>query len=239
MKISKNTPKGLTILFSTICLAIFMLSSCSKPSTNYVNTQAIAGLAIIQASPDQSPVDFFITNQKANSIPILYGQSFDYIVVPAGKDPVNFFNDVTEKSIVADTLQLNQNITYSLFLCNTVSSPQIFLLTDTLAAPGSGMSSVRFVNVSPDAGPVDLVIKSGATVTANKSFKGHSSFSTLPANVQYTFEVHQAGTANVLATVVGKFNPNFVYTVWFHGLTAGTAGKDGLAADIFTNGYFQ
>jgi hypothetical protein len=239
MKTYKNTPKGLTTLFSIICLAAFMLSSCSKSAANFNYSPPIAGLAFIQASADEPAVDLLVNNSKYSTTPITYGQSFSYVTIFGGKIPVAVNNDATGKTMVADTIQFAQDVGYTMFLCNTVSQPQLFLLTDTLAGPGSGMSSVRFVNVCPDAGPVDLVVKGGATITGNKSFKGHSSFSTLPANVQYTFEVHQAGTATVLASVIGKFNPGFVYTIWFHGLTAGTAGKDGLAADIFTNGYFQ
>jgi hypothetical protein len=239
MRTFKKKSKNLLAIFSTIGLATFMLSSCVKQNNNYVAIPPVAAIAVIQASADQPPVDLLVGGVKVNNVPLAYGQTFDYVTVHSGKNALSFVNDVSQKSIVADTLQFNQNTRYSVFLVNTVNSPQVFMLTDTPAMPINGTSSVRFVNLGPDAGPVDVVVKDGATITANKPFKGFSSFTALDGNRMYTLEVHQAGTGNVLASVTAKFNPGYIYTIWFHGLTAGTAGMDGLAVDIFTNGVFQ
>jgi len=235
---TKNNKSALTSMF-ILGLAALLLNSCSKPVANSNINTPVAGVGFVQASPDEPPLDIFFNNSKYNSLPIVYGNTFSYAPVNAGKVPIALYNDVTVKAVVADTVQLAQNVTYSLFLTNTVSSPQLFLLPDTLAKPAAGNASIRFIDLSPDAAAVDLVIKGGAKLAGNVTFKGHSTFLPVQGDMFYTLEVHAAGTSTVLATLSNfKYQTGFLYTVWFHGLASGTSSADNLAVDIITNTYF-
>jgi hypothetical protein len=236
---TKNSKSILTFIFILGLPSLFLMS-CSKPANLGNITTPIAGVAFIQASPDEPALDIFFNNSKYNNSPISYGSTFSYATVNAGKVPVALYNDATVKTIVADTLQIAQNVTYSLFLTNTVSNPQLFLLTDTLAKPTSGNCGLRFIDLSPDAPAVDLVIKGGSKIASNVTFKGYSTFLPLQGDTFYTLEVHAAGTSTVLATLSNfKYQSNFLYTVWFHGLAAGTTSTDKLAVDIISNTYFM
>ncbi len=239
----KNYKKNSKNLLAFVCIAgslTLLLSSCSKPSMNYVSATPIAALSIIQASPDEPLIDFFINNGKVNSSSFLYGQSSNYFSINAGKDPIAYYNETTNKVILADTIQFNQNTAYSLFLANKASQPEVVLLLDSLSKPTAGNAAVRFVNLSPDAPAADLVVQGGATVVSNKSYKKSSSFVPIPGNMSYKFEVHQAGTATVLATLPSvNLSTGFLYTIYFHGLAAGTAANaDQLSVDIINNAYF-
>ena len=76
-------------------------------------------------------------------------------------------------------------------------------------------------------------------MVSNKVYKGHSSFIPVPGNVSYTFEIRQKGTSTVLATLADvNFTTGFVYTIYFHGLAAGTTSDNKLAADIVTNAFY-
>jgi hypothetical protein len=239
MKTYNKNSKSLLILFAIIGLAGFMLTSCSKAPVNFNYSPPIAGLAFIQASADEPLVDLVVNNSKYNLTPITYGQSFPYVTIFAGKLPVAVYNDVTGKPILTDTIQFDQNAGYSLFLCNTVSKPQLFLLPDTLLQPSAGNSGIRFVDLSPDAPAVDLVVQGGAKLASNVTFKGHSIFIPVKGDMFYTLEVHAAGTSTVLATLSNsKYQTIFLYTVYFHGLAAGTTSSDKLSVDIYTNIYF-
>ncbi|BAU52683.1 DUF4397 domain-containing protein [Mucilaginibacter gotjawali] len=238
----KNSTKNLKSILTTVLalgLPVLFLASCSKPVVNGNVSTPIAGVAFVQASPDQPVLDIFFNNTKYNTTPISYGNTFSYATVNAGKVPVALYNDATVKAIVTDTLTLLQNVAYSLFLTNTVSHPQLFLLPDTLSKPAGSDAAIRFIDLSPDAPAVDLVIKSGSTLASNMTFKEHSTFIPVQADF-YTLEVHAAGTSTVLATLNNlKFQSGFLYTVWFHGLNAGTTSTDKLAVDIITNTYFM
>jgi hypothetical protein len=235
---NKNRKSIFTMMLALGVPALF-LTSCSKPAvTGNINTP-VAGIAFVQASPDQPVLDIFFNNTKYNTIPISYGNTFNYATVNAGTVPVALYNDATVKVVAADTLQLIPNVTYSLFLTNTVSNPQLFLLPDTLAKPAGSNAAIRFIDLSPDAPAVDLVIKGGSKLASDMTFKKHTTFVPVQADF-YTLEVHAAGTSTVLATLNNlKFQSGFLYTVWFHGLNAGTTSADKLAVDIITNTYFM
>jgi len=240
MKTSTKNRKSILAFIFILGLPVLLFTSCVKQATNTYTSTPVAGLAFIQASPDQPSVDLFVNNSRYNTTPIPYGTSYSYLTINAGKIPIAVYNDATMKAIVADTIQFDKNIPYSLFLVNTVSHPQLFVLADTLVKPATGDAGIRFINLSPDAPAVDLVIKDGAALASNMSFKQHSVFSPLLGNTLYTLEVHAAGTSTVLATIPSfKYQAGYVYTIWFHGLAAGTTNSNKLAADVFLNGYFQ
>lgn len=219
---------------------MLLSSSCSKPAMSSNISTPQAALSFIQACPDEAPLDLFINNVKISQMPISYGESSGYFAIKAGRTALTFFNDATVKQILSDTVSFNENTIHTMFLTNTVSLPQVVLLTDTVVAPPGGDASVRFVDVSADAPAVDFVVKGGATLVSNRSFKGYSTFVPIPGNVFYNFEIHKAGTSTVLATLSNvKVNAGFVYTIWFHGLANGTtANGDELSADFMINASF-
>lgn len=219
---------------------MLLSSSCSKSPAGTNMSTPQAALSVIQACPDEAALDLLINNSRVNQAPITYGQNTGYFAMNSGSNIISFNNDATMQKILADTASFNPNTIHTLFLTNTVAKPQVFALTDTLVAPTGGNASVRFVDVSPDAPAVDLVVKGGATLVSNRSFKGFSSFAAIPGNSFYNFEVHKAGTSTVLATLSNvKINAGFVYTIWFHGLNSGTtANGDELSADFMINASF-
>jgi hypothetical protein len=238
MTINKGNSK---ILLTFICVAgmlTLVLSSCLKTSGNYTPPMPVTTVAITQASPDEPALDVFINGIRVNQSAVTFGLSSAYIPVNAGKNSIAFNNDATLSIVRADTINLLQNTNYSLFLVNTVSQPGILLLTDTLNKPSAGNAAIRFINLSPDAQSVDLVVKGGATLVSNRSFKGYSSFLPIQVNTGYTFEVHKAGSGTVLATLPNiNLTTGGLYTIWFHGLAGGSTADDKLAIDIITNAY--
>jgi hypothetical protein len=238
MKISKSTSKRSVAGLGVVCLLSVLLSSCLKDNNQVYVPPPAALVTFIQASPDEPPLNFFLNNNRVNINPLSYGNQIDYFRAFPGHRTVNFFNSATMATILQDTVYLSANITYSLFLANTASHPEILLLTDSIARPASGKATVRFVNVSPNAPPVDLVT-TGTTLVSNKAYKGFSSFVPVDGNKSYTFTVVQHGTSTVLATLANvNINSNTVYTIWFHGIAGATATTDQLNADIITNAYY-
>ena len=239
MKTPKKNSKNLLAKLSIFGLIAVSLSACVKDNSSlYVAPSAV--VAVIQASPDEQPLDFYLNSNKVNSSPLTYGNSIDYFKANVGQRTANFYLTGTMNAVYSDTTTFAANNVYSVFLANKASSPQLVILKDTIAPPASGTASVRFVNLSPDAPAVDLVIKGGSTLVSNKAFKGFSSFLPVKGNTTYTLEVHQTGTSTVLATIAGEqLNNGFVYTVFFYGLATPANGTDGLTANILTNAYYN
>lgn len=239
MKIYKNTPKRSVIKLGVVCLLSVLLSSCLKNNDEIYNPPPAAYVSFIHASPDGPPLDFYLDHNKVNAHPLGYGSYIDYFRAYTGDRVANFYTQGTMTKVASDTIQLKQDTAYSVFLVNTADHPQVLLLTDMVSKPSAGNASIRFVNVSPDAPAVDFAKKDSAAMVSNKSFKGYTAYMPIKGNANYTFEVRQTGTSTVLATLANvKLNSGFVYTIYFHGLSAGTTGYDSLSADIITNAYY-
>jgi hypothetical protein len=240
MKMYQNLKNVAVFLFITSALLASSLSSCIKGPANANYTPPQAGLMVVQAIPDEPPVDIVINATEINQTPVTFGQNSGYLAVSPGSSLISFYVDATASAILSDTLNLNTNTAHSLFLANKVTSPQVFLLTDTLKQPSAGNAAIRFIDLSPDAPAVDLVQKGGAVLVAGRSFKGYSSFAPITGNANYTFEVHPAGTSTVLATTGPvRLLSGFVYTIWLQGLAAGTTtAGDQLSVSIINNAGF-
>lgn len=241
MKIYKNTSGKWMARLCAVCLLSALLSSCLKSSNSYY-APPVAFVSFIQASPGQPALDFFMNNNKVNVNPVNYGDDIDYFRAYVGQRTVNLYAQGTMNKLFSDTVTLNTNVAYSMFLTNasaTSASPDILLLTDSISKPATGKANIRFVNISPDAPAVDLAVQDSAAFVSNKAFKGYSSFLPMQGGKTYTFNVLQHGTSTVLATLSNvPINTGLVYTIWFHGLASSTNTTDKPAVGIITNAYY-
>jgi hypothetical protein len=222
-------------LVAVLCLLQF--SSCLKDNNNYVAPPATALLMVIQGSPDAPGEALFLDNNRVNNPPFNYGDNIGYFNAYIGERNVilNDYNSGTR--IASDTMHLKNNVIYSLFLANTYTKPDFILLTDSIAQPASGKATIRLVNVSPDAGSVDLSANS-TTIVTGKAYKGSSSFKTVDGGSNYNFSILKTGTNTVLATLNAvPIAAGSVYTIWVHGLASGS-GTTVLKADIINNAYY-
>lgn len=238
MKNVAKIMRNLLTLVTVTGLSAMLLTSCLKDNKTYVAPPS--GLVtFIQASPDEPAVTLFMNQNRVNATPIYYKGGVDYFRAYTGQRQVNVYNYGTMSQIATDTLNVAANQAYSVFLVNTTSNPQLFHLTDTLNKPATGKAGIRFVNLSPDAPNTDLAVQGGQVLVANRGFKGYSSFIPLAGNATYTFEVRQAGTNTVLATLPDvKINNGFVYTIMLTGLATPLNSNDGLSLQTITNAYF-
>lgn len=218
--------------------AVFCLLqlSCVKDHNNYV-APPTALLMVAQASPDAPAEAIFLNNNRVNNIAFNYNDVVGYFNAYTGSRTVILYNFISGTKIAADTIELKDKTAYSLFLSNTAAHPNFTLLTDSLAQPAAGMATIRFVNVSPDAGAADLVANSTALVV-NKAYRGASQFKPVTGGATYKFEIRKNGTNTILATLDNiNIKTGSVYTVWLHGLAAGS-GNSKLSADIVKNAFY-
>jgi hypothetical protein len=238
MKTYKNSSKKLLVGICAACLISFLLTSCLKNNDSAYNPPT-GLLSFVQASPDEPPLDFYLNGNKVNLGALYFGDNIDYVSAFAGSRTAIFYDAGSTTPILSAPVTVTQGTAYSLFLVNKASSPQVLLLTDTLNKPSTGNAAVRFVDLSPDAQAADLAVQGGAVLVTNRSFKGYSSFVSVPAKNGYTFEVRQAGTSTVLATLSNvPLVAGSVYTIWFGGLATPTNSTDKLSANIVTNAYY-
>ncbi|AMR29917.1 hypothetical protein A0256_00055 [Mucilaginibacter sp. PAMC 26640] len=235
--VQQNSRRWISVA-GMVCLMAVSLTSCLKNNNNTVVQPPAAALSVINASPDAPSLDFYLDANKANSYPFGYGNGIDYISAFAGKRQAIFKTAGSATVYKTDSVTLQQNKYYTLYLTNVAPNTEYLLLNDTIVKPADGKASIRLVNVSKDAPAVDLAIKGGPVLVANKSFKGFSGFVPVAVNNNSTIEIRQAGTATVLATIEKvSLNNGSIYTVWLQGLASATDTKK-LTALIQTNVFY-
>jgi len=169
-----------------------------------------------------------------------------YIKIPAG------YRQLTFTSIASDGFFLMNNyfklgVNYSLFITDTVThgQPQYVLLQDNIGTSDSTHGLVRFLNLSPDAPPMDLYafIYAGSTgykvfsncgylPNDNNSLVNAQSFSQMVA-APYYFIAAEAGTDNVIMEGGLIINPKSVTTIYSKGFVSGT-GANAVDVGIIT-----
>jgi len=240
----KNSLTKWSASISALALLIVLFASCRRdylnPNNNNNNNNTPAALVtFFQASPDQPTLDFDLDANKVNAIGINFGDNIDYFRAFTGSRVANFYATGTSTKIFSSTVTLNANTYYTLILANKTTSPEVLLLTDTLTQPAAGNANIRFINLSPDAGNVDLVLQGSVTLVANKAYKGVSPFTGTAARTNVTLEVHKAGTSTVLASIPNVFlNSGSDYTIYLQGLATPTGTTDKLAVGVVRNAFF-
>lgn len=240
MKRSSSIPANLlTLLTCVLSMLCILLSSCVKstPDASSALTPT-ALLTVIQASPDEPPLSFYLNGDPVNQSPLDYGYGLDYFTAYAGGRTAYFYGQ-SMSLILQAQITLQPNNAYSLFLDNVATKPGTLLLTDTLNKPASGYAGVRFVDLSPDAPAVDLAVQGGPVMVSNRSFQGYSSFLPIAAKSNYTFQIRLAGKSTVLATLPDvAMTSGYVYTIVFEGLATPTNSTDKLNPILITNAEF-
>jgi hypothetical protein len=205
-------------------LTATLFSSCLKDNDN--NHYIQPKIALVSAI------------NRANNFSIKTGESLDYINAYTGKRNVSFYVGASNQKIKGDTATFLANKLYSVFLANNVSTPDLLIIADSVGVPANGKAGIRFVNLSIDNQATDLVIKDGASLVTNKTYKQYSPFVTVDGNASYTFEVRKAGTTTVLYTLTNvRIKERTLNTIWIQGEAAATDVKK-LSAHIQENVYY-
>ncbi|PTQ99391.1 uncharacterized protein DUF4397 [Mucilaginibacter yixingensis] len=223
MKNIKST-QGKAGIAGLLCLLALTFAGCLKHNNDdyYATPQPAALVSVLNTAPSTGPVDFVMEPNRVNINPIQYGDGLDYFACYIGKRTFDFYAAGTQTLLKSDTLTLRNQHYYSFYLVGTTTK-EILKLDDTVKRPASGQAGIRLVNVSPDAGAVDLAIQGGAVLATNKGYKGSSAFVSVAGDKTYTIEIRKTGTTTVLATLSSaNIHSDSIYTVWLQGLSAST-----------------
>ncbi len=131
------------------------------------STVAQAGVRVIHASPNTSPVDVYV-NELPDGTPAIGGLQFtqatgyvplstgnyDFRVTLAGQNGV---------ALSATGVQIEGNVDYTVAAIGFTATIAPLLLVDNNSAPAAGKAKVRFVHAAPDVPQVDIGINSNGS----------------------------------------------------------------------------
>lgn len=228
-----------------ILLLAAFFSSCKKDfdaKQSYPNGLGEGGvpgsnisyISVINAAPKIGPLDIALDGSRLYLNLFNYTYRVDYFRIPAGTHAFSVYEASGINTLVAKNLNLVENKYYSFFITDTLSKMDVVMVKDSSRAPGPDSVRVRFANMSPDMGKVDLYLRYGNTpIAQNIGYKQVSDFVSVKAADNVVFEVSPTGERSVWA-ITNKMNLSNgnIYTIWAAGFISMTTDDGRIRAEV-------
>jgi hypothetical protein len=235
---TKLYPNRISRIAAAFLLTAFALSfsACSK---NETEIPSISGLMVVNAAPNHGTYNVYINKistpvNTKGALPFL-GTISPYFNITPGSNVLKFTTASSVESVYTETTNLEADKAYSYFLINDIPNLSGLLLQDDLSASSAEKAFVRFINVSPDAGNLDLAVDSGATLIADKAFKGASEFISIDPK-PYNLVIKSKTTGEVLATLKNlTVTAGKMYSIVAAGMVDATELQQPLKLQVITN----
>lgn len=219
------------ILIFTLAFFAFSFSSCNTASQDNFPS---AGFIIVHASPDAPAIDVYASNALIDENHLYGDIAYNYNALPS------IYNFIFADRATGVTL-LNENINfeglknYSIFMIDSLSKFKTAITTDELSDLPTGDSvKIRFLQFSPDAGALDVVIDGGDTLYLGRSFNDQESnlalqnFKLVPAG-NFTIDLLESGTTNLLKSTSVNLTAGNIYTLFSKGFNGSTSSTNELS----------
>lgn len=112
---------------------------------------------VLQTSPDENAVDVLLDGTSVAS-GVTYAAPTNYSSVSSGSHSLKVRPTGSTADLIDEQITLNGGSNSTLVVANFASSITPILLTDDTTAPSSGDVKVRFLNVAPGLGNVDIYL---------------------------------------------------------------------------------
>lgn len=236
-----------------ILLASVLFLSCEKNALVLPQDPVTSGARIkfIHAAPDTPPIDIYLNGAKfsgftptgssstfaGNPTGFAYNNTYpsagsNYAVVTPGSVSMSVTAPATTTTasataIGSQSLTLEDNKYYSLFVAGPTAKPEFLLLTDDFsAAVDPSKIYVRFINLTSGQN-YDIGLSNGTILAPNLAYKATTSFIAFDASIAPSFIFRLPGTTAALGTAtLTSTSAGRVLTVFMRGV----AGRTGTAA---------
>lgn len=250
--------KGYLIWGTVLVGSFFFFISCKKEIVNIYQTPLTdsSSISITNASPAVSNLQFYLNNQPISlpNAPLAFGQTayafyindanpyhpdttlLPYINISSGYQQLGFGSSGSSDVFGILNDKFEPGNSYSVFITDTVHHGQIttVLLHDFVGKTDSTKAQIRFLNLSPDAPPLDLwaYLNAGANgikVSSNCAYIPNDFNSLINAQTfslidpgPYFFIASTAGTSNIVLQGELYIPGASVITIYTKGYVAGT-----------------
>lgn len=230
----KKRPVKLLLLPALLLLA--GLPACNNDDDNTVTPPptGTANVMVIHASPDAPAIDLYVDGARVDSN-LAYLENTGYLSIPAGVRTIMVTPAGSTVPVIQGPVPITAGMVYSVFAADSLASITPMVLFDTLTAPAVGKAKVRFVHLSPNGGPIDLTIETGAPVFSGIAFENSTGFAAVDTGT-YHFQLRDAGTANVTYSLPEiSLTNGKSYTIYARGFAGSTSGAQAFGAEVIQN----
>lgn len=201
--------KKSTLILSLFAIVGLLAAGCSNSKNdNVTNTTSDASVEFVHASSETPPIDILIDGTPHESNLIYPNHTVYSPVTPGTRNIVVRLAGIGSPDYVDTNITFGDNLYYSIYVTDTLGSLKLLVMPDELNRPDNNYVNVRFVNLIPDEGPVDIYTLPGDSIFAGMTNVDYGHF-TNPVMVNmgtYSLQLRQHGTGDVLLTAVPVFD---------------------------------
>lgn len=229
-KITGNLTKIMTGALFT--LSSLFLSSCSTKETPVPES---ASLMMVNTSPTPATYNIYVNNSPANQGAVPFGGALPYLRVATGDLSIKFTTASSTESLITKKVYTENNRAYSLFLIGKDDKLDYLVIKDEITQAPKEKALIRFINLSPDAGALDLGVKDGAILISDKAYKVNSAFMEVEAKTQ-TLQIKDKATGLVKSELKdAEIKAGGIYTILSIGMMVPTGLEQKAVAKLITN----
>ena len=184
-------------------------------------TDSMAKVRVIHASPDAPAVDIFVNGDRAVE-GLAFQSGTDYLELAAGDYQLQVAPAGGEAAdaVIDATATLEAGTWYSVVAVGTLDSIEPLIVVDSVTEPAAGQAHIKVIHASPDAPAVDVAVTGGPVLFENAPFKAATDYLPVDAGT-YDLEVRPTGTEDVALAIPGlALEAGTVYSAYAMGLLA-------------------
>jgi hypothetical protein len=191
--------------------------------TGSIVNNTITQFKVVHAAPGTAPINAEVDGNPAfSNIP--YQNASSYLPVPSGSHTVTFETVTAPGALIASAQPTLAAATDTSIVVTGLPGAQTAVVLSDLNLPGTaGTARVRFVNVAPNIGPVDVRVNFAAKVTSLQTNSGSAYVEFVEDT--YTIDFVVAGTATTLLSLPAvALTAARTYTLYLVGTSGQLAG---------------
>lgn len=219
------------------CASLVFIMSCDPDDSEDIQPSPVSYVSLYNASPDAPDLNIVVDNRQINTYPFEYSDHTGYLRFYIGDRNLKFGPFGASNIVVDTTVTLENEKAYSIFVVDDFTEASLLILNDNSDAPTSGKAKIRFVNLSPDGGAVQLKVKDDPTsLTEDEGFKEATEFFEVDAKT-FDFEVVSGGNGVSQLHIPGvELQEGWFYTIVVKGYASPPTGNTNvLSAEVLVN----
>lgn len=226
--------KNTVLKFLFLGVVALSMFSCTNTDDAYFEPANSAHGVIVNASPSSGDLYFFVESTQIGTAPFNYTDARGYYNFFPGDRTFSVRDDLGQ-TLATTQLTLAVGDFFSLFAVNTFNNLELVAYDDSAAKPEAGLVNVRFINLSPDAGSIDVYTDTNLNYASDLEFKQATQFISLNAG-DYNFVFSNAADGTVLANKEVTLQSGRIYTIYSKGFTTPPAGSnDTFSGEVLLN----
>ncbi len=212
------------VLISVLASSLLFVS-CEDDAEDLPEPIDAAYVSIYHGAPDTNGINVLVSTGQINNTPYKFKDFTNYLRFFPGDRNMKFIDAITGVVTLVDTtFTFVEYESYSIFLANTLKSLEAVIIEDKFPLSVADKAMVRFIQLSPDAAEMDVVVDE-FDLFYLIDFKEGSEFKPVDTG-KSTFVFKQSVGENTLITAVDvELQSQQYYTIIMNGYKTPPAGN--------------